>query len=49
MFEPGMLIVGVPARAVRALSEAEIAALALSAAHYADKAGHYADKLRLQR
>ena len=46
-FEPGMLIVGVPARVVRALTDAEIAALALSAAHYAQKAGHYALKLRL--
>ena len=49
MFEPGMLIVGAPARAIRPLTESEIAALALSAAHYADKAGQYADKLRLQR
>jgi carbonic anhydrase/acetyltransferase-like protein (isoleucine patch superfamily) len=46
MFEPGMLIVGTPARVIRALSEAEIAALALSAAHYAQKAGHYAARLR---
>jgi carbonic anhydrase/acetyltransferase-like protein (isoleucine patch superfamily) len=46
IFEPGMLIVGAPARAVRALTEAEIAALALSAVHYADKAAHYAQKLR---
>ena len=42
IFEPRMLIVGSPARAIRALSEAEIAALAVSAAHYADKAAHYA-------
>ncbi len=48
-FEPGMLIVGSPARVIRALTEAEIAALALSAAHYAHKAGHYAQQLRLQR
>jgi len=48
-FEPGMLIVGSPARVVRALSEAEIAALAVSAAHYADKAGVYAARLRLHR
>lgn len=41
-FEPQMLIVGSPARAIRALSEAEVAALAVSAAHYADKAAHYA-------
>ena len=45
-FEPGMLIVGVPARAVRALSEAEIGALTLSAAHYAHKAAHYAAQLQ---
>jgi len=44
-FEPQMLIVGSPARAIRALTEAEVAALALSAAHYADKAAHYADVL----
>ena len=47
VFEPGMLIVGVPARVVRPLTDAEIAALALSAAHYAQKAGHYARNLRL--
>jgi len=45
-FDAGMLIVGAPARAIRALSEAEIAALAMSAAHYAQKAGHYAVQLR---
>ena len=48
-FEPGMLIVGSPARAIRPLTEAEIGALALSAAHYADKAARYAAGLRLQR
>ena len=42
MFEPQMLIVGTPARAIRALTDLEVAALALSAAHYADKAAHYA-------
>ena len=41
-FEPQMLIVGSPARAIRALTEQEVAALSLSAAHYADKAAHYA-------
>lgn len=46
-FEPQMLIVGSPARAIRALTEQEIAGLALSAAHYADKAAHYAAELRL--
>ena len=45
-FEPGTLIVGSPARAVRALSEEQIALLALSAAHYADKAAYYAAALR---
>ena len=44
-FAPGLLIVGSPARVVRALSETELAALALSAAHYAEKAAHYADSL----
>jgi carbonic anhydrase/acetyltransferase-like protein (isoleucine patch superfamily) len=48
-FEAGMLIVGVPARVVRALSEAEIAALALSAEHYAQKAALYSVNLRLHR
>ena len=49
IFEPGMLIVGAPARAIRALTDDEISALALSAAHYAQKAGHYALNLRLHR
>ena len=48
-FDAGLLIVGSPARAVRALSEAERAALLLSAAHYAHKAAHYAAQLRLHR
>ena len=48
-FDPGMLIVGSPARVVRALSEAEITALVASAAHYAVKAKLYAAKLRSQR
>ena len=48
VFEAGMLIVGSPARALRPLSEAEIAGLALSAAHYSQKARHYAASLRLQ-
>ena len=41
LFEPQMLIVGSPARAIRALTEQEVAALAVSAAHYAAKAAHY--------
>lgn len=48
-FESGMLIVGVPARVVRPLTQTEIGALALSAAHYAAKAAHYAERLRLHR
>ena len=48
-FEAGMLIVGVPARAIRPLTEPELAALALSAEHYAEKAAHYAARLRLHR
>ena len=44
-FEAGMLIVGTPARVVRALSEEELAGLVLSAAHYADKAAKYARSL----
>ncbi len=47
VFEPRMLIVGSPARAIRALTENEVAALAVSAAHYADKAAHYWEGLRL--
>jgi len=46
IFEPQMLIVGSPARAIRALSETEVAALALSAVHYAAKAAHYATELK---
>lgn len=45
-FEPGTLIVGSPARAVRRLGEEQVALLAMSAAHYADKAAHYAAALR---
>jgi len=46
-FEEGGLIVGVPARLVRPLTESEKAALRLSAAHYADKAARYAKGLQL--
>jgi carbonic anhydrase/acetyltransferase-like protein (isoleucine patch superfamily) len=42
VFPPGHLIVGAPARAVRALDAAAIAALRLSAAHYVQKARDYA-------
>ena len=44
-FPAGHLIIGAPARAVRALEPAEIAALRLSAAHYADRARAYAKGL----
>jgi carbonic anhydrase/acetyltransferase-like protein (isoleucine patch superfamily) len=46
-FERGSLIVGSPARVVRMLTEQEIAAIRVSAAHYAEKAARYA--LTLQR
>src|SRR5215217_8877879 len=45
-FEDGGLIIGSPARLVRPLTEAEKAALRLSAAHYAEKAVRYAAGLR---
>ena len=48
-FDDGMLIVGSPARAIRQLSEQEVAMLRMSAAHYAEKAGKYASALRLHR
>ena len=47
-FEAGMLIVGSPARLVRALTEQELAMLEMSAAHYAERAQRYAAGLRLQ-
>ena len=48
-FEEGGLIVGAPARLVRPLSDAERAALRLSAAHYVEKAARYATGLKLHR
>ena len=45
-FEPGLLIVGTPARVVRPLTEAEQQMLLVSAAHYADKAAKYAAGMR---
>ena len=45
-FPPGQLIVGSPARAVRALTDAERAGLRLSAADYIDKARACAGGLR---
>ncbi len=47
IFEPGMLIVGSPARGVRALSEDERHALLGSAAQYAEKAARYAAGLKV--
>ena len=44
-FEPGMLIVGAPARAIRPLTDDEKQALRVSAAHYAEKAARYAAAL----
>jgi carbonic anhydrase/acetyltransferase-like protein (isoleucine patch superfamily) len=45
-FEGGSLIVGVPARVIRQLTEEEKAAIHVSAAHYAKKAARYAEGLR---
>jgi carbonic anhydrase/acetyltransferase-like protein (isoleucine patch superfamily) len=45
-FEEGGLIVGVPARLVRPLTDAEKAGLRLSAAHYSEKAARYAAGLK---
>ncbi len=45
-FPPGSLIVGVPARAVKALGPEALAALKLSAAGYADRQAHFAANLR---
>ena len=44
-FPPRSLIVGSPARAIRALSDEQVAMLRVSAAHYAEKAAHYARAL----
>lgn len=46
VFEPRSLIVGSPARAVRLLSDEQVALLKMSAAHYAEKAARYAAELR---
>jgi carbonic anhydrase/acetyltransferase-like protein (isoleucine patch superfamily) len=45
-FEPGMLIVGSPARVLRRLTEQELAMLEMSAVHYAEKAAQYAAELK---
>ena len=47
VFEPGLLLVGSPARVVRALTEAELQMLTASALHYAEKAAAYAAGLAL--
>jgi carbonic anhydrase/acetyltransferase-like protein (isoleucine patch superfamily) len=47
-YEAGHLLVGAPARIVRALTEAELQILEASALHYAEKATFYATRLRLQ-
>ncbi len=44
-FAPRSLIVGSPARAVRALTDEQVALLRLSAEHYAQKAATYAAEL----
>ena len=45
-FPPGSLIVGSPARAVRALDEKARAGLRLSAQHYAARGRHYAGAIK---
>ncbi|HUD90247.1 gamma carbonic anhydrase family protein [Sphingobium sp.] len=45
-FPPGSLIVGVPAKAVRTLSEDQIAGLRASADGYADKGRHFGQNLK---
>ena len=45
-FASGSLIVGVPARVVRQLTDEERRALRVSAAHYAEKATRFAEQLR---
>jgi carbonic anhydrase/acetyltransferase-like protein (isoleucine patch superfamily) len=48
VFEAGHLLVGAPARIVRALTDAELQMLEASALHYAEKAALYGRTLRLQ-
>ena len=45
-FQPRSLIVGSPARAIRSLSDEQVAMLRVSATHYAEKAAHYAQALK---
>ena len=47
VFEPRSLIVGSPARAIRTLSEEQVAMLRISAAHYVEKAARYARHLSI--
>jgi carbonic anhydrase/acetyltransferase-like protein (isoleucine patch superfamily) len=46
-FPPRSLIVGSPGRAIRTLSDEQVAMLKVSAAHYAEKAAQYAQALQL--
>ena len=46
VFEPRSLVVGSPARAIRQLSDEQVATLRWSAAHYAEKAAFYAANLK---
>lgn len=46
-FPPGSLIVGAPARAVKMLTDEQLAGLKLSARGYVEKAKHYRDDLRV--
>lgn len=48
-FEARSLIVGSPARAVRQISEEQVALLKMSAAHYAEKAARYSAWLKEHR
>ena len=45
-FAPRSLIVGAPAKAIRTLTDEQVAALRVSAAHYAAKAAHYKANLK---
>ena len=47
VFEPGSLIVGSPAKAIRTLDEQALAALKISAAGYVAKAKAFADGLTM--
>jgi len=49
IFDPRSLIVGSPARAIRTLTDEQVAMLRLSATHYAEKAATYGRDLRLHR